>query len=111
NIDDFRNAWTTPGMIVKSAIGLTEELDADEMLTDDSLAETCTFDDRYTYEHEAFGTTYNVVYDVYNECDGTDTSYVLLMAQSDPCDQVIFADYLVVDDADVEAFNTFADSV
>ncbi len=110
NIDDFRNTWTTPGMIVKSAIGLTEELDADEMLTDDSLAETCTFDDRYTYEHEAFGTTYNVVYDVYNECDGTDTSYVLLMAQSDPIDQVIFADYLVVDDADVEAFNTFLDS-
>ncbi|MCO5208317.1 MAG: trypsin-like peptidase domain-containing protein [Caldilinea sp.] len=110
NIDDFRNTWTTPGVIVKSAIGLTEELDADEMLTDDSLAETCTFDDRYTYVHEAFDATYNVVYDVYNECDGTDTSYVLLMAQSDPIDQVIFADYLVVDDADVEAFNTFADS-
>ncbi len=110
NIDDFRNTWTTPGMIIKSSSGLTEELDPDEMLTDDSLAETCTFDDRYTYEHEAFGITYNVVYDVYNECDGTDTSYVLLMAQSDPIDQAIFLDHLVVGDADVEAFNTFLDS-
>lgn len=110
NIDDFRNTWTTPGMIIKSAIGLTEELDPAEMLADDSLAETCTYDDRYTYEHEAFGTTYNVAYDVYNECDGTDSSYVVLMAQSDPIDQVIFLDHVVVDDADVEAFNTFLDS-
>ena len=110
NVEDFRNTWTTPGMIVKSAIGLTEELDPDEMLTDESLAETCTYDDRYTYEHEAFGTTYNVAYDVYTECDGTDSSYVVLMAQSDPVDQVIFLDHVVVDDADVEAFNTFLDS-
>ena len=110
NIDDFRNTWTTPGMIIKSSTGLTEALDPDEMLTDDSLAETCTFDDRYSYEHEAFGTTYNVVYDVYNKCDGTDTSYVLLMAQSDPIDQAIFLDHVAVDDADVEAFNTFVDS-
>jgi serine protease Do len=110
DIDEFNASWNTPGIIVKSAIGISEELDADEMLKDEALAETCTYDDRYLYTHEAFDRTYNIVFDVYNECGGTDSSYAVAMAQSDPLDQVVFVDFVSVSDADVEAFNTFLDS-
>lgn len=110
NIDEFNATWTTPGMIVKSAIGMAEAIDPDELLTDETLAKTCTYDDRYTYTHEAFDRTYNITFDVYQNCDDTDSQYAVLIAQSDPVDQVIFIDFLAVTDADVEAFNTLLDS-
>ncbi len=110
NIERFNNTWTTPGMIVKSAVGMGEELDLEGLLEDETLQKNCTYDDRYTYTHAAFDRTYNIVFDVYEKCGGTDSSYAVLVAQSDPIDQVIFLDFLAVSDADVEAFNTFLDS-
>lgn len=110
NIEKFKATWTTPGMIVKSAVGLSEPLDLDGMLADEGLQESCTYDDRYTYTHEAFDRTYNITFDVYKQCDGTDSQYAVLIAESDPVDQAIFVDFLAVTDADVEAFNTFLDS-
>ncbi|MFZ1771554.1 MAG: trypsin-like peptidase domain-containing protein, partial [Caldilinea sp.] len=110
DIDEFNAAWNTPGVIVKSATGLSEALDIEGLLEDSGLQETCTYDDQYTYTHEAFKRTYNITYDVYEKCDDTDNSYAVLVAQSDPIDQVIFIDFLAVTDADVEAFNTLLDS-
>jgi serine protease Do len=110
DIDEFNAAWNTPGVIVKSATGLSEALDIEGLLEDSGLQETCTYDDRYTYTHEAFERTYNITYDVYEKCNDTDSSYAVLVAQSDPIDQVIFIDFLAVTDADVEAFNTLLDS-
>ena len=110
NIDEFNATWTTPGMIVKSAVDMAEAIDPDELLTDEGLAETCTYDDRYTYTHEAFDRTYDITFDVYENCDDTDNQYAVLIAQSNPIDQVIFVDFLAVTNADVEAFNTFLDS-
>ena len=110
DIDEFNAAWNTPGIIIKSAIGLSEALDLEGLLENESLQENCTYDDRYTYTHEAFDRTYNVVYDMYNQCADTDSSYVVMVAQSDPIDQVVFVDFVTVDDADVEAFNTLRGS-
>lgn len=110
SIEKFNSTWTTPGLIVKSAIGMSEELDLEGLLEDESLQKNCTYDDRYVYTHEAFDRTYNIVFDVYEKCGGGDSSYAVLVAQSDPVDQVIFVDFLAVTDADVEAFSTFLDS-
>lgn len=110
NIDKFNSTWTTPGMIVKSAIGLTEALDPDELLTDETLAKTCTYDDRYTYTHQAFDRVYDITFDVYKACGDSESQYATLIAQSDPIDQIVFIDFLAVTDADVEAFNTLLDS-
>ncbi|MBW7882020.1 MAG: trypsin-like peptidase domain-containing protein [Caldilineaceae bacterium] len=110
DIEKFKSTWTTPGIIVKSAVGLTSELDLDELMTDESLDKNCTYDDRYTESHEILDYTYTVVYDIYNECGDTDSSYVVLIAQSDPIDQAIFIDYLVASDADIEAFTVLVDS-
>lgn len=110
NIDKFNSTWTTPGVIVKSAIGMVEAIDPDELLTDETLAKTCTYDDRYTYTHKAFDRVYDITFDVYKECDNSESQYAVLIAQSDPVDQVIFIDFLAVTDADVEAFNTLLDS-
>jgi serine protease Do len=95
-------------MIVKSAIDLGESLDVDDMLADDSLAESCTYDDRYTDERTTEdGVTYLVDYDWYNNCGETESSYVVGLAQSDPPDEAIFFDFLIADAADEEAFDTF----
>ncbi|MFO7631021.1 MAG: trypsin-like peptidase domain-containing protein, partial [Caldilinea sp.] len=110
DIAEFNVSWNTPGIIVKSAVGMVEELDVDEMLKDEGLEENCTFDDRYVYTHTAFDRTYNITFDVYEQCGGTDSSYALMFAQSDPIDQVVFVDFVAVSDADVEAYNTFMDS-
>ena len=110
NIADFNNSWNTPGIIVKSSVGLVEALDPDDMLLDEEIQKACTYDDRYTSTHSAFDRTYTVVVDVYEACGGTDSAYALILAQSDPIDQVILVDFVAVDDADLEAFSTFLDS-
>lgn len=107
NIEKFNSTWTTPGVLVRSAVNMTEEFDPDELLEDETLAEICTYDDRYTDTHEVFDRTYRIVMDVYKQCSGTDSSYAVVMAQSDPIDQIILVDFLAVNDADVEAFATF----
>ena len=111
NIQDFNDTWTTPGIIVKSAVDMEETLDPDEMLKDESLEKNCTYDDRYTDERTTDdGVTYTIDYDWYNSCGDTDSSYVVGLAQSDPADEAIFFDFLIVDKADEEAFDTFLQS-
>ena len=110
DIADFNSSWNTPGIIVKSSVGLVEALDPDEMLLDEEIQKVCTYDDRYTSTHSAFDRTYTVVIDLYEDCGGTDSVYALLLAQSDPVDQVILVDFVAVDSADLEAFSTFLDS-
>lgn len=107
NIQEFNDTWTTPGMLINSAIDLGESFDPDEILANDSLAESCTYDDRYTDEREVDGVTYQIDYDWYNNCGETDSSYVAGLAQTDPADMAIFFDFLIADKADEEAFDVF----
>ena len=89
DIAKFNDSWAEPGLIVKSALDMTEALDLDEMLADDSLTENCTYDERYTDEHTINGVTYQVAYDVYTKCGDTDSGYVYGIAQTDPPDQAL----------------------
>lgn len=107
NLQDFRDTWETPGIIVQSATGLGEAFDPDEMLASESLAENCEYDDRYEETHEIGDLTYNVVYDAYLNCADTTSSYYYGMAETDPLDQIVFFDFLAVDDADLDAFDVF----
>lgn len=58
-------------MLIDGAIDLEEALRPDEMLENESLAESCTYDDRYTDEREVDGVTYLVDYDWYDNCGDT----------------------------------------
>lgn len=107
NIDDFNNAWTTPGMIVKSTTGMEETLDVDEMLADESLVKNCTLDKRYAATQEINGLIYDVAYDRYDKCGDTESSYIAGMAQTDPPDHFVSFDFLLVDKADEEALDVF----
>ena len=77
------------------------------MLESATLAENCEYDDRYEETHEIGDLTYEVVYDAYLNCGDTKSSYFYGMAQTDPVDQVVFFDFLAVDDADLDAFDVF----
>ena len=103
DIAKFNESWAEPGVIIKSALDFTDALDPDEILVDDSLAENCTYDDRYTTEHAINDFTYQIAYDVYTECGGTDSGYVLALVQTDPPDHAAIIDFGVAGDADLEA--------
>ncbi len=107
DIQEFNDTWTTPGLIVDSAIDLGEALDPDEVLANDSLEENCTYDDRYTDEREVDGVTYVVDYDWYDNCFEEKNSYVVGLAQTDPADIAVFFYFLITDDADEEALDVF----
>lgn len=104
-IDEFFDTWTTPGLLVRSAVDMEEALDVDEMLKDEDLEELCTYDDRYTETHTIGDFRYDVAYDRYDNCGETDSAYIVMMAQTDPPAQLLFADFLIVDTADEEAFD------
>ena len=103
----LRNAWTTPGMIVKERHradrGTRRRRDAHGRQPCRGPAPLTTATPMFTRL-----STPPTMWSMTSTTSATAPTlpYVLLMAQSDPIDQVIFADYLVVDDADVEAFNT-----
>lgn len=110
SIDDFNNYWTVPGVVIKSATGVEELLDWDEMLASDYLEENCVYDDRYTAARSAGDVDYEMQWDLYTDCGNEDNAYGAVVVQSDPPDQIIFIDFVAVTEADAEAFNTLLDS-
>ncbi len=111
SIDDFNNYWTVPGVVIKSATGVEELLDWDEMLASDYLEENCVYDDRYTAARSAGDVDYEMQWDLYTDCGNEDNAYGAVVVQSDPPDQIIFIDFVAVTEADAEAFNTLLDSI
>ncbi len=107
DLQAFNDTWTTPGLYVRTATGLTEELDLNELLDTVDLSDLCTYDDRYEHSHTVYGVTYEGAYDLYSGCDGEENAFVYLIVQSDDLDQAVLIEFVVVDDADAEAFAVF----
>lgn len=110
SIDDFNNYWTAPGIVIKSSTGMAETLDWDEMLASDYLAENCTYDDRYETTRTTDEVSFDVKYDIYTNCGDVDNTYAVVVAQTDPPEQIVFIDFVAVDDADLEAVDVLLQS-
>ena len=110
SIDDFNNYWTVPGIVIKSATGMEETLDWDEMLASDYLAENCTYDDRYETTRTTAEVSFDVKYDLYTNCGDVENTYAVVVAQTDPPEQIVFIDFVAVDDADLEAIDVLLQS-
>ncbi len=110
DIGAYNDTWNTAGLYVRSATGLVEELDIDELLDAVDLRETCTYDDRYSHSHTIYGITYDGAYDLYTNCDGEDNAFAYMVVQSDDLDQAVLLEFLAATEADVEAFDILLQS-
>ena len=110
DIKEFQDTWTTPGIYVRTATDLEEELDIADLLDSADLADTCTYDDRYEHSHTIYGVTYSGFYDLYTNCDGEENAFAYLVVQSDSLKQAVLLEFLAIDEADVEAFDVLLQS-
>lgn len=110
DVDGYNDNWVTSGIYVRSATGLTDELDIADLLDSVDLSNICTYDDRYTHTHTIYGITYDGAYDLYTDCDGEANAFAYLVVQSDDLDQAVLLEFLAVSDADVEAFGVLLQS-
>lgn len=110
SIDDYNNSWSSPGIYVRTATDLSEDIDIDEWLDSVDLSEYCERDDRVKHSHSAGGMTYSGAYDIWLNCGETENAFVFLVAVSEPAEQLILLNFQVIDEADVEAFGVLMDS-
>lgn len=110
DIQGFQDTWTTPGLYVRTATDLEEELDIEELLDSTDLSDTCTYDDRYEHSHTIYGVTYSGAYDLYTNCDGEENAFAYLVVQSDTLNQAVLLEFLAIDEADAEAFDILLQS-
>ncbi|MEZ4616217.1 MAG: SH3 domain-containing protein [Caldilineaceae bacterium] len=110
DIAAYNDNWVTSGIYVRSATGLEDELDINDLLDSVDLRDTCTYDDRYTHSHTIYDITYEGAYDLYTDCDGEANAFAYLVVQSTDLSQAVLLEFLAVTEADVEAFGVLLDS-
>ena len=110
DIQKFNDTWTMAGLYVRSATGLEEELDINDLLDSVDLSDKCKYDARYEHSHTIYGVTFNGAYDVYTNCDDEENNFAYLVAQSEDLSQAVFIEFLATSDADVEAFDVLLKS-
>lgn len=106
NLDNFYSTWTTPGMFFGASTQLAD-YSQDELLDFFDYSDSCTNGGRDVYEDAL----YSGSYDLWQECGGTDTVYIVVSAKPESGAYSIVVSIQVVTDADLAALdqilNTF----
>jgi serine protease Do len=110
SVDEYNESWTAPGLHVRTATGIEEDINIDEWLDAYDLSDTCTQDERVKHNHTIYGVTYTGAYDIWTDCAGSDNAFVHLVAVSDPIGHLLLIDFNVIDEADAEAFDVLLQS-
>lgn len=110
SVDKFNNTWTAPGVYVRTATDLTEEIDIDEWLDSYDLSDDCKFDERIKHTHTINGMTYVGAFDLWTDCNGSDNLFAHLVAVSDPAGQLVIIDFQAIEMADAEAWQVLLQS-
>lgn len=100
--DAWAGGWSTPGMFFGASATLSAAYTVDSVLDGMDFAFACTFDGRYDYEDPY----YTGVYDLWVGCDGADTLFVVLAAESPGTGVLMMIQVVVVSEADLEALDT-----
>ena len=97
----FYNTWTTPGVFFGASVDLLDELEPSDLLNLTDFSDSCTYDATYDYED----TVYTGAYDLWLNCGGTDTTFLVLEAYPQEEDFVVYVQIQIVTDADLEALD------
>lgn len=107
DIDAWIEGWATPGMFFAASSSLRSQYDVPGMLDANDFNEVCTYDDRFDYEDPL----YIGAYDLYTECGGEGSTFVVLAAEPADGAYIMLLQVVLVSEADAEALdqilNTF----
>ncbi len=97
----WQDGWVTPGMFfgASTTLPLTETVTS--MLDGHDFSFACDFDGRYDYSDPL----YDGQYDLWVNCEGSDTWFVDLVAQTPDGAALLMVQVVVVTDADLEALD------
>ncbi|MEA3511873.1 MAG: S1C family serine protease [Actinomycetota bacterium] len=101
NLAAFYDTWTTPGVFFGASVDLLDELEPSDLLDLSDFSDSCVYDDTYDYEDAV----YTGAYDLWLNCGGTDTAFVVLEAYPEAADFVVYVQIQIVTDADLEALD------
>jgi serine protease Do len=106
NVDEFSSTWTTPGMFLGASETLGQQMGPNELLDANAFNDTCTYDGREAYEDSL----YIGFYDVWINCDGTDTALLVVAFEPEDASFLGLVQVQVVSEADIEALDRILDS-
>jgi serine protease Do len=101
SLDDFYGTWTTPGVFFGASRTLLDSFDEAGLLDDTSFEGTCEYDGRYEYADAL----YTGLYDVWLNCDGTGTTFLVLTAVPEDRSFLALVQVQVVSDKDLDALD------
>ncbi|MEN8113198.1 MAG: S1C family serine protease [Actinomycetota bacterium] len=101
DLDGFYNTWETPGVFFGASEVLLDETEPGDLLNLWDFTDSCTFDGTYEYADAV----YTGAYDLWLNCGGTDTAFVVLEAYPPGEEFVVLVQVQIVSDADLEAFD------
>ena len=101
SLHSFYNTWDTPGVFFGASVDLLDEIEPGDLLDVLDFSDECTYDDRYDYEDAV----YTGAYDLWVQCGGTNTAFVVLEAYPPGEDFAVLVQVQVVTDADLEALD------
>lgn len=100
NLDDFYSTWTASGMFFGASAQLAD-FSQDELLDFFDYSDSCTYGGRDVYEDAL----YTGAYDLWQDCGGTDTIYIVVSAKPESGAYSIVVSIQVVSDADLAALD------
>jgi serine protease Do len=101
NLAAFYDTWTTPGVFFGASVDLLDELEPSDLLDLSDFSDSCAYDGTYDYEDAV----YTGAYDLWLNCGGTDTAFLVLEAYPQEADFVVYVQIQIVTDADLEALD------
>lgn len=99
--DAWVSGWSTPGMFFGASTSLADVYTVDSLLDDQDFSDQCTYDGRTPYSDQL----YDGAYDVYVNCGGADTLFVVVAAEPPSGAFIMLIQVVVVSDADLEALD------
>ena len=107
DLDAFHSRWDVPGLIISASANVSDEgADAFADRRREALNNACTWVETETYDDGVYVGSY----DLYTDCGGTDTEYVVVTAMPDDATFLIGAEMQIVDDHDFAALDRMIDS-
>ena len=107
DIDAWIDGWATPGIFFGASTSLRADFDVATMLDANDFTDVCSYDARYEYEDPL----YVGAYDLYTECGGEGSTFVVLAAEPADGAYIMLLQVVLVGEADAEALdnilNTF----
>lgn len=99
---NFYDTWDTPGVFFGASQVLLDETEPGDLLNMWDFSDSCDYDGTYDYEDAV----YAGAYDLWLNCGGTNTAFVVLEAYPPEEEFVVLIQIQIVSDADLDALDT-----